>query len=216
MALYYLEHDGRVLIVERDGRIDLPTAKEVDVAFDEVARRTLNGEEVVFGNARLDKHPEHWPIKDHLVADHRCRPVVHAAIDATLFRPVVGVVVMNGDDVLLVRPARGVAEGHWVLPGGFLGAFESAEDGARRELREETGIDVDHLTLVGTTTYRHPPSPYPILGLAFVARTEQRALRPPPDEIAEARWVPLTDALVDGAAGFTSRVLQWMSKEGHV
>lgn len=42
--------------------------------------------------------------------------------------------------VLLVRHAYG--KGAWTLPGGGIGAGEPARDAARREVREEVGLDV--------------------------------------------------------------------------
>lgn len=57
-------------------------------------------------------------------------------------RPLVGigVVLFRGDAVLLVRRARPPLAGAWSFPGGAQELGETAEDAARRELREETGM----------------------------------------------------------------------------
>jgi 8-oxo-dGTP diphosphatase len=44
--------------------------------------------------------------------------------------------------VLLIRRQKDPFAGKWALPGGFLDIDEPVEAGARRELREETGLDV--------------------------------------------------------------------------
>ena len=45
--------------------------------------------------------------------------------------------------VLLIRRGREPFAGKWAIPGGFLEMDEPAEAGARRELREETGLEID-------------------------------------------------------------------------
>jgi 8-oxo-dGTP diphosphatase len=64
-------------------------------------------------------------------------------------RPIVGigVVVLKPGAVLLVRRGKPPNMGAWSLPGGAQEVGETAEDAARRELLEETGVTVGPLTL---------------------------------------------------------------------
>jgi ADP-ribose pyrophosphatase YjhB (NUDIX family) len=64
-------------------------------------------------------------------------------------RPWVGIgcIVFKGDHVLLVRRGKPPRIGQWSLPGGAQHLGETAEDAARRELHEETGIEVGPLAL---------------------------------------------------------------------
>jgi ADP-ribose pyrophosphatase YjhB (NUDIX family) len=59
----------------------------------------------------------------------------------------IGVAAFRGDAVLLVRRARPPRLGAWSLPGGAQHLGERVQDTARRELREETGIEVGPLLL---------------------------------------------------------------------
>ena len=63
-------------------------------------------------------------------------------------RPVVGVggIVFIDGEVVLVRRRHAPLAGRWSLPGGAVELGETLDDGLRRELREEIGIE----TRVGT------------------------------------------------------------------
>ncbi len=68
-------------------------------------------------------------------------------------RPVVGVgaVVWRGERVLLIRRAKPPRAGEWSLPGGAQELGEGVVEAARREVREETGLElarIEFLTVV--------------------------------------------------------------------
>ena len=60
-------------------------------------------------------------------------------------RPIVGVgaVIVQDGRVLLVRRRYEPLAGRWSLPGGTLELGETLEAGLAREMREETGLDVE-------------------------------------------------------------------------
>ncbi len=60
----------------------------------------------------------------------------------------IGIILLRGDDVLLIRRGRPPGAGQWSLPGGKQELGETAEAAARRELREETGLECGPLTMV--------------------------------------------------------------------
>ncbi len=54
----------------------------------------------------------------------------------------VGAVLVRDGRLLLVQRGRGVAVGRWSLPGGRVEPGERLAEAVRRELREETGLEV--------------------------------------------------------------------------
>ena len=61
----------------------------------------------------------------------------------------VGAVVFRGDEVLLVRRGKPPFEGQWSIPGGALEFGEAIEDAVRREVREETAVEIRLICLIG-------------------------------------------------------------------
>lgn len=80
----------------------------------------------------------------------------------------VDVIVAQGDDVLLIK-RKNPPEG-WALPGGFVDLGESAEDAAKREIREECGLDavLHHLLGVYSKPDRDPR--FHTASVVYVAR----------------------------------------------
>lgn len=59
-------------------------------------------------------------------------------------RPILGVgaIVLAGDRVLLILRGKEPLKGYWSLPGGAVETGESVEEALRREVREETGLEI--------------------------------------------------------------------------
>jgi len=65
-------------------------------------------------------------------------------IDAKIV-PAVSVAVLRDRSIMLVRRGRAPSKGLYAFPGGRVESGETLEDAARRELMEETGIEVGTL-----------------------------------------------------------------------
>lgn len=122
--------------------------------------------------------------------------------------PCVGAVIPDGDRLLVVRRARAPGAGLWTIPGGRVEAGETDHEALRREVREETGLDVTVGRLLGTVEQDAGE------GAVFVIRDYMCApeggdLRPG-DDAADARWVtaqelrrlPTTPHLVETLVGW--------------
>ncbi|HTM52296.1 MAG TPA: NUDIX hydrolase [Bryobacteraceae bacterium] len=65
-------------------------------------------------------------------------------------RPILGIgaIVIESGRVLLVKRGREPLKGFWSLPGGVLEVGETLVEGLRREMREETGLEIETLSVV--------------------------------------------------------------------
>jgi 8-oxo-dGTP pyrophosphatase MutT (NUDIX family) len=111
-------------------------------------------------------------------------------------------VLTDGDRVLLVRHTYG--RGDWEIPGGTPGRRERPIDTARREMREELGLEIDDWIPLGelaaTLYHRHDT-----LDL-FHARVNAPVLRLERAEIAVAEWFP-RDALPPDRGPYVAPIL---------
>lgn len=104
------------------------------------------------------------------------------------------VYAIDGDRVLLHRRVKAPNLGLWIAPGGKLEADESPTECARRELREETGLEAERVELRGILAEVSPRADYQWLTFVFVSDRYSGELAPAPG-IGEFRWVALRDVL---------------------
>lgn len=97
-----------------------------------------------------------------------------------------GVVVNDADELLLVKPL--FPPRRWGLPGGKVGKRETPHAAAAREVREETGIEVEVEACILVDARRGHSTDF-----IFRCRPLGGTPRPQPEEIGEVRWVPRSE-----------------------
>lgn len=95
--------------------------------------------------------------------------------------------------LLLIQRKSAPYQGRWALPGGFIEIDEDLPDGARRELREETGLTVRALTQVGAFGRPQRDPRERVISVAFYAAVAPDARESPQaaDDAQALRWAPI-------------------------
>lgn len=93
---------------------------------------------------------------------------------------------------LLIERGNEPYKGCWAFPGGFLNMDENAEQGALRELEEETGLKLHDIEEFGTFSEVDRDPRGRVITIAFYAITDQKEVRGG-DDAAKAQWFPIDD-----------------------
>jgi 8-oxo-dGTP diphosphatase len=112
--------------------------------------------------------------------------------------PIVGVgaIIRDGPHIVLIRRNQEPAIGRWTFPGGVVELGETVHDAIRREVLEETGLEVEVADLILIVDrILHDDAgriQYHYVILDFLASPVGGALRPG-DDSGDARWVSLSE-----------------------
>jgi NAD+ diphosphatase len=98
------------------------------------------------------------------------------------------VLVRRNHEVLMIHKSEWL-DGRYSLPSGFMELGESLEECAIREVREETGIEIQNLHYIGSQNW-----PFPAQFMAgFIAKYAAGDIKIATNEIADARWFSIDD-----------------------
>ena len=106
----------------------------------------------------------------------------------------------DGNQLKVLLIERGIEpyKGRWAFPGGFLNMEETAEQGALRELQEETGLTGAYIEQFHTFTDPNRDPRERVLTIAYYALVRIQEVKGG-DDAAEARWFPVEDVLAGRA-----------------
>jgi 8-oxo-dGTP diphosphatase len=125
----------------------------------------------------------------------------------------------KGIRVLLIRRGREPFAGKWAIPGGFLEMDEPVETAARRELKEETGLEIaGPIEPIGffADLGRDPRGRTITLAHAAIVPSGEHAVKGA-DDAVEAAWIKLSDPidLAFDHAKIVARAAAWL-RQGFV
>ena len=114
--------------------------------------------------------------------------------------------ILNDKGELLVatrgkEPAKGTLD----LPGGFIDMYETAEEGMRREIEEETGLKVEQIQYLFSSpnVYLYSGMGVHTLDMDYIARVPEDIKVHAGDDAAACVWIPL-DEINPDEFGLTS------------
>jgi len=231
----YLEHDGKVLLVDLDGNgpqdtvmgrvgeilLRLPTVGEVQSMGIQWTERRTN--RIQFGNETHEviyalpeiEWPEKWSWKDKLISDGCVHPLARECVYRSMHRVVAKVILVNSNhEIAMAKVKRGFFTGHWTLPGGFVDYAEHPVEGAVREVKEELGlkVNIDPNDIVQIAERIFTSEGIQFLSFTYKCKVDgEVTFNPKADEIEEARWFSMDQALANAASLFDVEALRSMS-----
>ena len=128
--------------------------------------------------------------------------------------PSPGAVVLIEEDgsVLLGRRSGGYGRGKWGLPMGFIEYDEDFLTGAIREVKEETGLDVEIRSILSVVSSFLSPTLH-TLAIVLLARVLGGELRAA-DDLATVAWFPLSGPLPEMAFEADAHICERYFKTG--
>lgn len=99
----------------------------------------------------------------------------------------------KGMKLLLIQRKNEPCKGKWAFPGGFMDIDETTIDAARRELKEETGLEVGELFRVGVFDAVDRDPRERIITVAYYTVLDKPAEVCGLDDAAQAKWFLLTE-----------------------
>lgn len=106
---------------------------------------------------------------------------------------IVGGIIEKDGKILLVQEKQEKCYGKWNLPAGHLDPNESIMQGAIREMKEETGCDVE-ITGVASVANRMLDDDI-FIGIIFTTKLINETIKIDPEEILDVKWWDINDIL---------------------
>ena len=210
--------------------IRLPTLEEIEefgIQWEKIRtnkfRLAQEDHVVTHGKPNID-WPGEWAWKDSVISDNAVDPVARESVYRTIHRVVSKVLILNSkNEVLMAKVSRGFFTGCWTLPGGFVDYGEHPREAAIREAKEELGIEIIIEDPRGETGQSFGDDDGAYIreeiftedGINWISFTykcyadfKREEIIPKEDEIEEAMWFSISEALDNAVSIFDIEALQ--------
>ncbi len=99
--------------------------------------------------------------------------------------------LLSSARILLIKRKNEPFKNSWALPGGFLEETENLKEGAKRELLEETGVEVEVLNQLKTYGDLNRDPRGRTISIAFIGKLNKEIKIKAGDDAKEAHWFSL-------------------------
>lgn len=118
--------------------------------------------------------------------------------------PTVGVFFINGDKTKVLFAIRGIEprKGTLDTPGGFIEPNETIEEAAKREIKEELGLEPSNYSSLQYLTsspgdYPYQDEVHDIVSVFFISELSPKAKVTPTDDVESVQWFNFDEIPVD-------------------
>lgn len=111
--------------------------------------------------------------------------------------PTVSVLVTHNNKILLGKRLEEPGKGKWALPSGYIEFEDDFLTAAIREVKEETGLDIEILSILNVQS-AFLPFEYHFLGIYLLAQVMGGRLKSA-DDLEDVNWLSLSEPLPDMA-----------------
>ncbi|MEM5792791.1 MAG: NUDIX hydrolase [Candidatus Aenigmatarchaeota archaeon] len=174
MKKYYIEKDGRIFLIKKNGKYSLPTNQEI-LNFELIIKhKSKDG--IIFCEPILDLVSDDWVLKDNALLMEDISLEIKKCIVKSYIRPAVLGIIRRENKILMVKSSEGFTKNFWNLPGGFLSFGETPEEALIREIMEETNLKVKVIGYPKLYTYFFEQ--FPMLGIVYKCKIIGGKLEP--------------------------------------
>jgi 8-oxo-dGTP diphosphatase len=121
--------------------------------------------------------------------------------------PTVDAIIQKNSQILLIERKKEPFKGYLVLPGGFVNEGERVEDAAKREVKEETSLDIVLLEILGVYSEPGRDPRGHVMSTVFIGETSKVSYKVDAiakDDAAAIEWLNLEE-VVNTRFGFDHR-----------